>query len=330
MTRTTRLRAASTGLGLAIGLALTSLAGAANAETFKMAHVYETTEPFHQWALWAADEIAKRTEGRHEVKVFPASTLGSEGELNEGLGLGLVDVIYTSPLFSAAAYPPIAISDAPYMFRDLDHWQAYADSPMFDDLSQGYRDATGNRILTLGYYGTRHTTANKPITTPADMDGMKLRVPGAPVFLVYPESVGASATPIAFAEVYLALQQGVVDGQENPLPTIKAKKFYEVQSDINLTGHITNGILTVMSGAKWDALSEEDKAIFDAVFTEAARQCTAEIRKHEGELAAWFEAQGVKVHEVDRAAFIAAVAPRLDKGDLGWSTEQYQQLQAIK
>ncbi len=318
------LPAAAVALGLAFTPAL------AKADTFKMAHVYETAEPFHEWALWAAEQVKERTDGRHEIKVYPSSTLGGEGELNEGLSLGLVDIIYTSPLFSASYYPPIAISDAPYMFRDFDHWQAYADSPLFDELSEGYLDETGNKVLTLGYYGTRHTTANKPISTPADMQGMKLRVPGAPLFLVYPEAVGASATPIAFAEVYLALQQGVVDGQENPLPTIKAKKFYEVQSDINLTGHITNGILTVMSGPSWDGLSDEDKAIFEEVFAEAARNCTSDIRAQEDELASWFEAQGVKVHEVDRAAFRNAVGPRLTSGDLGWSQEQYDRLQAIE
>src|SRR5205823_14539115 len=112
--------------------------------------------------------------------------------------------------------------------------------------SQGYEHKTKHQVVALVYYGQRMVTASKDIRTPEDMKGMKLRVPPAPSFLMFTPSVGANATPIAFAEVYLALQQGTVDGQENPLPTIMAKKFYEVQSHIILTGHITESLLTIV------------------------------------------------------------------------------------
>ena len=108
-------------------------------------------------------------------------------------------------------------------------------------------------------------TANKEIKKPEDMKGMKLRVPPAPLYLMFAKSVGANATPIAFAEVYLALQQGTVDGQENPLPTIMAKKFYEVQSHIMLTGHITESLLTIVGSHVWSKLSDDDKKVFNEV-----------------------------------------------------------------
>src|SRR4029078_11849549 len=126
-----------------------------------------------------------------------------------------------------------------------DHWKAYRDSKLFLDISQGYEDKTKHKVITLTYYGQRMVTANKEIKKPEDMKGMKLRVPPAPLFLMFTKSVGANATPIAFAEVYLALQQKTVDGQENPLPTIMAKKFYEVQTHIMLTGHITAAPVTI-------------------------------------------------------------------------------------
>src|SRR5205085_11942240 len=124
-------------------------------------------------------------------------------------------------------------------------------------------------------------TANKAIKKPEDMKGMKLRVPPAPLYLMLAKSVGANATPIAFAEVYLALQQGTVDGQENPLPTIMAKKFYEVQSHVVLTGHITESLLTIVGRHVWPKLSAADKKVFEEVLAQAASKASDEIRASE-------------------------------------------------
>ena len=226
--------------------------GPASAQTkLKWAHVYEVAEPYHSQALWAAEEIKKRTYGRYEIGVFAASQLGNENQINEGLGLGTVDIIYTGTSFAGSIHKPLAISGAPFMLRDFNHWKSYRDSKLFRDIAKGYEDKTKHKVIALTYYGERMVTANKEIKKPEDMKGMKLRVPPAPLYLMLAKSVGANATPIAFAEVYLALQQGTVDGQENPLPTIMAKKFYEVQSHIMLTGHIAELLLTIaapMSG----------------------------------------------------------------------------------
>jgi len=239
----------------AMGAALIIAAGIAapaSAQTkLKWAHVYEISEPYHNEALWAADEIKKRTNGRYEIAVFPASQLGNENQINEGLGLGTVDIIYTGTSFAGSIHKPLAISGAPFMMRDFDHWKAYRDSKLFRDISKGYEDKTRHKIEALTYYGERMVTANKEIKKPEDMKGMKLRVPPAPLYLMLAKSVGANATPIAFAEVYLALQQGTVDGQENPLPTILAKKFYEVNKNISLTGHMTDSLITLASPGTW-------------------------------------------------------------------------------
>ena len=196
-----------------------------------------------------AEEIKKRTSGRYEIGVFPASQLGNENQINEGLGLGTVDIIYTGTSFAGSIHKPLAISGAPFMLRDFNHWKSYRDSKLFRDIAKGYEDKTKHKVNALTYYGERMVTANKEIKKPEDMKGMKLRVPPAPLYLMLAKSVGANATPIAFAEVYLALQQGTVDGQENPLPTIMAKKFYEVQSHIMLTGHIAESLLTIVGNA---------------------------------------------------------------------------------
>lgn len=297
----------------------------------KFAHVYETSEPYHTEAVWAAGEIAKRTNNKYAIEVFPASALGNEQQINQALPLGTINIIYTGTAFAGSTYKPIAIGNAPYMFRDYDHWKAYSQSDLFRQLAAGYDKASNNKVLALTYYGARHVTANKPIRTPADMKGMKLRVPQAPLFLMFTKAVGANATPIAFAEVYLALQQGTVDGQENPLPTIQAKKFYEVQSHINLTGHIMEALVTVVGGPTWNKLNDQEKKIFDEVFKQAAERASSQIREAELKLPEWFKAQGKTVVTPDMASFRAAAAPVHNDASAGagWTKEQYDQLQKL-
>src|ERR1700730_684534 len=276
--------------------ALGAFPSAALAQTkLKWAHVYEVAEPYHTEALWAAQEIKKRTGGKYEIDVFPASQLGNEHQINEARGLGTVDMIYTGVAFAGSIHKPVAITNAPYVLRDFDHWKTYRDSPLFREIVKGYEDKTNHKVMSLTYYGQRMVTANKEIKKPEDMKGMKLRVPPAPLFLMFTKSVGANATPIAFAEVYLALQQGTVDGQENPLPTIMAKKFYEVQSHIMLTGHITESLLTIIGSQVWSKLSDDEKKIFNEVLIQAAANATDQIRASEQKLADEFRKLGKNV-----------------------------------
>lgn len=311
----------------ASGLAL--LAGSAFADTLKWAHVYEEGSAYHQTALWAAEQIAERTEGRVELNVFPASSLGKEVEINEGLGIGAVDIIYTGPSFVERYYGPIAISDYPFIMRGYDHWLSYRSSDLFSELSEGYHDATGNQVLGLVYYGQRHVTSNFPILQPSDMEGLKIRVPNSPVMLMFPNAVGANPTPMAFSEVYLALQQGVVDAQENPLPTIQFKKFYEVQSNINLTGHILNSLLIIISD---DALAGtgDDEAVVREVLDAAALRVSEEIYASEQSLISWFREQGTAVNEIDKGPFQAAVKPKLLGDGVPYTQGQFDRLQAIE
>ncbi|MFL5111330.1 MAG: sialic acid TRAP transporter substrate-binding protein SiaP [Microvirga sp.] len=306
--------------------------GSATAQTkLKWAHVYEVSEPYHSQALWAAEEIKKRTAGRYEIGVFPASQLGNENQINEGLGLGTVDIIYTGTSFAGSIHKPLAISGAPFMLRDFNHWKAYRDSKLFRDIANGYEGKTRHKVVTLTYYGERMVTANKEIKKPEDMKGMKLRVPPAPLFLMFTKSVGANATPIAFAEVYLALQQGTVDGQENPLPTIMAKKFYEVQSHVMLTGHITESLLTIVGTHVWGKLSDAEKKIFEEVLIQAASRVTDQTRAAEQKLADELRRLGKTVVEVDREAFRKAAMPLHNDPAAGggWSQAEYDALQKL-
>jgi tripartite ATP-independent transporter DctP family solute receptor len=318
---------------MTVAIVASIASGPASAQTkLRWAHVYEITEPFHTEALWAASEIRKRSGGRFDIEVFPASQLGNENQISEALGAGAIDIVYVGINFVAATYPPLGITGAPFMLRDFEHWKAYRGSKLFGELAKGYEDKTRHKITALTYYGQRHVTANKPIRTPADMKGMKLRVPPAPLFLMFTKSVGADATPIAFSDVYTALQQGLVDGQENPLPTIMAKKFYEVQSHIALTGHITESMVTLVGGHIWNKLTPEDRKLFADTLQEAAAKATEAIEASERILAVELKRLGTTVIEPDLEAFRKAAIPLHNDASIGagWTREQYDELQALK
>ncbi|MCV6574762.1 MAG: sialic acid TRAP transporter substrate-binding protein SiaP [Cohaesibacter sp.] len=314
----------------AIGAALALSATIASAqEVIRFGHVYEASTPYHKAMLNAAQLLEKKTEGRYSMKVFPASQLGKEAALNEALSLGTVDAIYTGVAFLGQSYGPISISDYPFTMRSYKHWKAYVNSDLFSEMADEYKKVSGNTIAAMTYYGARHVTSNKPILQPADMKGLKIRTPNAAAYQMFPKATGANPTPMAFAEVYLALQQGVVDAQENPLPTIQFKKFHEVQSNINLTGHITNSLAVIVSPVTLGKMGDDGKLLLDAL-AEAASNTSDEIVKSEAELADWFRQQGVKVNEIDRAPFMKAVAPLLTGKDVPWDEKTFSRLQAIQ
>lgn len=330
LNKRTTLKTLAACAALATGLGATGLAQAQT--KLKWAHVYETSEPFHKYSVWAAEEIKKRTNGKYDIQVFPASSLGKEADINQGLTLGTVDIVLTGASFAGRSYTPLAITYFPFIFRDAEHQLKYARSDVFRELAKGYDDKTGNNITALTYYGARHVTSSaaKPVAKPEDMKGLKIRVPDAPAYLAFPKSLGANATPIAFAEVYLALQNGTVDAQENPLPTIEAKKFYEVQKNISLTGHIVDSLLTIVSGQLWAKLSADEKKIFNDVMQEAAEKTGREIIASEIRLVEEFKKKGNNIITVDKNAFREAVLKNTKPTDHGYRQQDYDRILAIK
>jgi len=317
-------------LGALAALALMPAGGALAQTKLTWAHVYEVTEPFHTESVWAAEEIKKRTEGRYEVTVYPASQLGKEADLNQGLTLGTADIIISGSSFAAREYPPIGVTYYPYIFRGPEHLLAYTKSDVFKTLAAGYEEASGHHIAAVTYYGTRQTTANKPIKTCADLAGVKMRVPDVPAYLAMPRACGANTAPIAFAEVYLALQNGTVEAQENPLTTIEAKKFYEVQKYIALTGHIVDHLNTVVSQTRWASLSDADKQIFSDVMLEAAARATKIVEEREAALVQTFRDRGVDVAEVDKADFEKTVREKAPLETYGYRQADYDAIRAVQ
>ncbi|GLR69328.1 sialic acid TRAP transporter substrate-binding protein SiaP [Agaribacter marinus] len=301
-----------------------------NTRVVRWAHVYEPSHALHKWALWASEEIYKQTDGRYKIEVYASSSLGKEAHINQSLSLGSLDIIYTGTSFASQIYKPLGLSEMPYIFEDYTHWQRFVNSPVFTGLANEYKRLSGgNVIVSSTYYGERHLTSNRPVITPEQIEGLKIRVPGAAVYQLFPLSLGAKPSPISFSEVYLAIQQGVVDAQENPLPTIQAKKFYEVQSHINLTGHILGSILAVVSGRTWNELSPDDQRIFTTVLNQAAEKVSSETRFNEQNLSSWFEAQGITINQVNRSAFRQKVLGFYEHTTFSYDRDIYESIQAL-
>ena len=328
MTKRFALKTLAVGAALALSLGAASLAQAQT--KLKWAHVYETSEAYHTQSVWAAEEIKKRSNGKFDIQVFPASTLGKETDINQGLQLGTVDMIISGPSFAARSYPRFGIAYYPFIFRDGDHLLAYAKSAVFKEMVDEFRAKTGIQVTAYTYYGARHTTAQKAFTNCEGMKGIKIRVPDVPAYTATPKACGANPTPIAFAEVYLALQNGTVEAQENPLTTIEAKKFFEVQKAIMLTGHIVDGLTTQIAPHVWSKLSDAEKTLFTDVTREAAARATAEIKKREGELVEEFKKKGLQVVNVDRKSFQDAVLKNSPLESMGFTRADFDKIQAAR
>jgi tripartite ATP-independent transporter DctP family solute receptor len=234
------------------------------------------------------------------------------------------------PSFAARSYPRFGIAYYPFIFRDGEHLLAYSKSALFQEMVNEFRNKTGIQVTAYTYYGARHTSAQKTFNQCADIKGLKIRVPDAPAYTVTWQACGANPTPIAFAEVYLALQNGTVDAQENPLTTIEAKKFFEVQKAIMLTGHIVDGLVTMVAPHVWSTLSPAEQKMFSEVMQEAAARASTKVKKREAELIDTFKKRGLQVVEVNRKSFQDTVLKNKPLESMGLSRADYDRVQAIR
>ena len=296
-----------TAAGVAVVLGLV-LAGSADAQqALKLGHVYETEHPMHTAALDAAEHMRQCTGGEITIEVYPASQLGKETALNEQIRFGGVDIVFTGQNFAAGAYPALAIGAAPYIFKDREQALRYRTSDVFRELWQGWEEATGQHINAAAYFGAFNVSSNEPIVTPEDMQGMKVRVPDAPLYMAFPDAVGANPTPVAFAEVYLALQQGLVSASVNPLPVTYAHKFYEVQDYVALTNHLIEYVLWVTGDHVWSALSETQQGCLQETAERFGEQATALVVEQEDSLREEMTAEGmIEFTDPEVDAFIKA------------------------
>ncbi|WP_029165616.1 DctP family TRAP transporter solute-binding subunit [Aminiphilus circumscriptus] len=241
---------------LAFILVVTGTAFAEPEFVFKLGHIADPENPYAQGAQKFADLVKEKTGGKVEIQVFPSSQLGNQRDLIEGTQFGTIDFTLTSTAVLGNFLPEVAVFDLPFIFRDVQHAYKALDTVGMEIGAK--LEGKGMKVLVYMENGVRHMTNNKhPIRVPEDMKGLKIRVMEQPIYIEMMKALGANPTPMAFGELFTALQQGVVDGQENPAAHIYTARFFEVQKYISLTGHTYSAEPVLVSLKAWNKLSQE-------------------------------------------------------------------------
>ncbi len=276
-------------------------------------------------------EVKEKSGGRLEIQSFPNGQLGSGKDMMESVSAGALHLTTDGAGALGAFLPQVSVVEAPYLWRDAAHMAKVSASPEFAKMNADLVAKRGMRMLNVTYYGKRHlTSGSKAVKSPADMVGFKLRVPPVDVFRAMADAWGAKATPIAFPELYLALSQGAVDGQENPLPTIQSGKFFEVQKHLVLTEHIITPRMIIVNEAFWKGLPAADRGILEAAFNAGAAWQDKELLASEATLVGTLKGAGMNVVEVNveewRKPVLASV-PKLFEEK--WGKGTFEALQKL-
>lgn len=301
------------------------------AVTLKLGHIAEPENPYGQGADHFAKLVKERTNGEVIVQVYPSSQLGNQRDLVEGLSFGTVDMTLTGTAVLGNFIPEVSVFDLPFIFRDVPHAYKALDTVGMELCKKG--EERGMITLAIWENGIRHMTNNKrPVRTPEDMKGLKIRVMEQPVYIQMMEALGASPTPMAMSELYTALQKGVIDGQENPLAHIATKRFYEVQKYISLTGHTYASEPLLISTIAWKKLSPEQQAI--------VRQAAEDTRDWQRQLCRDLEGKFLKTildsgksevnEDVDKAGFAAATKSVQDNYAKRFGDANIKAIEAIR
>jgi tripartite ATP-independent transporter DctP family solute receptor len=271
-----------------------------------------TTHPQVQMVERIAKDIKDKTGGKVEIQAFPNGQLGSGKDMMEAVSSGALTMTTDGAAALGAFLPQLSVIEAPYLWRDAAHMAKVAKAPLFAQMNEDLVKKRGIRMVAVTYYGKRHvTTGSKEMHSVADFKGFKLRVPPVDTFRAMVEAWGGQATPINFNELYLALSQGAVDGQENPLPTIQSAKLNEVQKFLVLTGHIITPRLVIVNEEFWKGLSAADRATLEASIAAGVAWQDAELARQEGTLVATLQGAGMTVIEPDLESFRKPVLAKL-------------------
>ena len=257
-----------------------------------------------------AKEVEKRTAGRYKIQTFYAGALGGERESIEAVQLGTQELAFSSTGPIPNFVPETKILDVPFLFRDKPHARAVLDGPIGQDMLTKF-DAKGFKALAWAENGFRHMTNSKrDVKGPEDLKGLKMRTMENPVHIAAYKGLGIVTTPMAFPEVFTALQQGTVDGQENPLSVIMSAKFDQVQKHLSLTGHVYSPAIFVMNKAAFDKLTAADKQAFIDSAKEGTKANRARVDADDATGVTELRAKGMTVIDnVDKSKFVSMLAP---------------------
>lgn len=289
----------------------------ASGETFTLKAGHSLTEdhPYHIGLLEMAKNVEERTDGKVKIEVFPLSQLGAERELTEALTLGTADMSVSSTAPIVNFYPEIGIVDMPFLFESREHAYKVLDGEIGQELLKGMENI-GIIGLAWGENGFRHiTNAKHPITKPEDLKGIKIRTQENPIHLDAFNALGAKPTPMAWTEALTALQQGVVDGQENPIVVADTYKLFDAnQKYMTLTGHLYSPAVIMFSKTTWDKLPAEYQEILSEEAKKSGDQIRELIKKSDEDSLKVLKEQGMEIiEEVDVTPFREAIQPVYEK-----------------
>ncbi len=281
-----------------------------DSKTLMIAHVMSEADPYHLGVKKFADLVAEKTDGRINFTIYSNGQLGAERDITEGVSMGTVDMAIITNAFCVNMAPQMGVLDFPYLFRDHEEAYKILDSEIGTELFT-YLEASNIKGLAYMENGFRNLTTTKyPVTDPAQLKGMKIRTMETPVHLAAFNAAGANATPMAASELFTSLQQGAVDGQENPLKSIYDYKFYEVTPYINMTEHFYSSANLIMNLDVWNSLSAEDQQIFLDCAKEATDYQRDSCAKREIEVKQLLQDAGCTISEnIDKEKWAEAMSP---------------------
>lgn len=307
------MRTTTTRRGLLAAAAVIGLPGLSRAAAvLRWASVLPTNHPGVAMMERVAKQVRDETGGAVEIQTFPSGQLGSSRDVIESAASGAIQLVDEGAAQFGQFVPQYSILEAPYIWRDPAHIRRALADPLMDEMSGQLVARRGMRVIGSTYYGTRHVTSgSRPVRSVDDMKGFKIRIPEVDTYRAMAEAWGARPTPLNISELYLALSQGAVDGQENPLPTIQSNKLNEVQKHLVLTAHIMTPRLIAVNEAAWKSLGDKNQGILRAALATHAKTQDDEIVGQEAKLADTFRAGGMVVTEPDRDSFSKPVLASL-------------------
>jgi tripartite ATP-independent transporter DctP family solute receptor len=289
----------------------------------------------HYEAMMKFEEVAEaKSNGSIKVDTFHSGSLFKQDQELAAVKSGQADIVYMSASWLAEGSPWISMFSAGYMFKSYDHMTAALNGEVGTEVFDTVVSEQGVRPLKAFYLGTRQVNLvkDKEIKVPADLNGINLRMPNSDAWLFLGKALGANPTPIAFSELYMALQTGTVDGQDNPLPTVQSAKFYEVTKSISITNHLVDSVWPTINEAKWQSLSDNQQQIVLDAMEEARALCDDTNLSREAELIEFFKSEGLSVYNSDIEAFSSEVlAKYLDNKDMTatWNMELFDKVQEL-
>jgi tripartite ATP-independent transporter DctP family solute receptor len=287
------------------------------------------THVVYKGILEVKRKLEESSKGTMTLKIFPGAQLGDFKAMVGQTQAGDLDITMTGYPDMSYIIPELKLIGAPYVVSSYEHLKKVVKGPYGQRMDTKFREK-GVHLMDVWYEGTRHTTANKPINSMADLKGLKMRTPNVPFLIAYAQAVGATPAPVAFAELYLALQTKQVDAQENPLPTIEAAKVYEVQKYIALTGHFIASSAILVGDKALKKLNPTQKQWLEEAIVAGGKVSTAGVMKSESELVAFFKSKGLTVTTVDTGPFRAAMKPYHDQLEAELGAGEIQRMIATK